>query len=200
LSHSGSQTFSVPPTAAGRCPPPNASPCKPHNLQESCRSPQPSGPAGPQRRSPRRVSQGRAAFGRTVARRLLRPIRSPGRRSLPGSDEGDQPLRKQSSGSSRPSAQSAVKKAKPLVPKLEPGASKIRQRPTLPRGFPRSTIGSGGLNFRVRDGNGCDPSEIATGNFLIVWAWFNPDNLHTKVETILHESCDSFGSHRPWRR
>ena len=43
------------------------------------------------------------------------------------------------------------------------GASKIRQRPTLPRGFPRSTIGSGGLNFRVRDGNGCDPSDIATG-------------------------------------
>jgi hypothetical protein len=39
----------------------------------------------------------------------------------------------------------------------------IRQRPTLPRGFPRSTIGSGGLNFRVRDGNGCDPSDIATG-------------------------------------
>ncbi len=40
---------------------------------------------------------------------------------------------------------------------------KIRQRPTLPRGFPRSTIGSGGLNFRVRDGNGWDPSDIATG-------------------------------------
>src|SRR5689334_17123548 len=43
-------------------------------------------------------------------------------------------------------------------------SKKIRQRPTLPRGFPRSTIGSGGLNFRVRDGNGCDPSDIATGN------------------------------------
>ena len=42
-------------------------------------------------------------------------------------------------------------------------AKRIRQRPTLPRGFPRSTIGSGGLNFRVRDGNGCDPSDIATG-------------------------------------
>jgi hypothetical protein len=47
------------------------------------------------------------------------------------------------------------------------GASKkIRQRPTLPRGFPRSTIGSGGLNFRVRDGNGCDPSDIATGKWV----------------------------------
>ncbi len=43
------------------------------------------------------------------------------------------------------------------------GASKkMRQRPTLPHGFPCSTIGSGGLNFRVRDGNGCDPTDIAT--------------------------------------
>ena len=25
-----------------------------------------------------------------------------------------------------------------------------------------STIGAGGLNFRVRDGNGCDPAAIAT--------------------------------------
>src|ERR1700694_3286919 len=47
----------------------------------------------------------------------------------------------------------------------------IRQRPTLPRGFPRSTIGSGGLNFRVRDGNGCDPSDIATGNFYAPGRW-----------------------------
>src|SRR5262249_25260246 len=39
-----------------------------------------------------------------------------------------------------------------------------RQRPTLPRRYQRSTIGPGGLNFRVRDGNGCGPSGIATGN------------------------------------
>ena len=32
-----------------------------------------------------------------------------------------------------------------------------RQRPSLPRSRPRSTIGPEGLNFRVRDGNGCDP-------------------------------------------
>src|SRR6266568_4060429 len=42
---------------------------------------------------------------------------------------------------------------------------KMRRRPTLPHGFPCSTIGSGGLNFRVRDGNGCDPTEIATAKF-----------------------------------
>src|SRR5947208_3469121 len=29
---------------------------------------------------------------------------------------------------------------------------------------PCSTIGSGGLNFRVRDGNGWIPSDVATGN------------------------------------
>ena len=39
-----------------------------------------------------------------------------------------------------------------------------RQRPTLPRSCPRSTIGAGGLNFRVRDGNGCFPSAMVTGN------------------------------------
>ena len=39
----------------------------------------------------------------------------------------------------------------------------IRRRPTLPRRCQRSTIGAGGLNFRVRDGNGCDPSAKVTG-------------------------------------
>src|SRR5574341_1111038 len=38
----------------------------------------------------------------------------------------------------------------------------IRRRPTLPRGSPRSTIGAGELNCRVRDGNGCFLSAIAT--------------------------------------
>ena len=41
-------------------------------------------------------------------------------------------------------------------------ASRIRRRPTLPHAFACSTIGSGGLNDRVRDGIGCDPSDIAT--------------------------------------
>src|SRR6476619_3284052 len=40
--------------------------------------------------------------------------------------------------------------------------SYFRRRPTLPRSSPRSTIGSGGLDFRVRDGIGYDPSDIAT--------------------------------------
>jgi hypothetical protein len=41
---------------------------------------------------------------------------------------------------------------------------KSRRRPTFPPSCPGSIIGAGGLNFRVRDGNGCDPSAIATGN------------------------------------
>ena len=40
---------------------------------------------------------------------------------------------------------------------------KSRQRPTLPPGRPDSTIGAGGLNGRVRNGNGCDPSAMVTG-------------------------------------
>ncbi len=41
-------------------------------------------------------------------------------------------------------------------------SGEIRRRPTLPGDLSPSTIGAGGLNFRVRNGNGCDPSAIAT--------------------------------------
>ena len=39
-----------------------------------------------------------------------------------------------------------------------------RQRPTFPLPRSSSIIGLGGLNFRVRDGNGCGPSGKATGD------------------------------------
>ncbi len=42
----------------------------------------------------------------------------------------------------------------------------IRRRPTLPGSLLPSTIGAGGLNFRVRNGNGCDPAAIATETFV----------------------------------
>ena len=42
-----------------------------------------------------------------------------------------------------------------------------RQRPTLPRTCARSTIGGRRLNFRVRNGNGCDPSPMATGKLYL---------------------------------
>src|SRR5438552_18912922 len=44
---------------------------------------------------------------------------------------------------------------------------KSRQRPTLPPGYPGSTIGAGGLIGRVRNGNGCDPSAMVTGMKLV---------------------------------
>src|SRR5438046_8636324 len=43
-----------------------------------------------------------------------------------------------------------------------------RQRPTLPHSSPCSTIGGIRLNFRVRNGNGCDPDPMTTG---ILAAW-----------------------------
>ena len=47
---------------------------------------------------------------------------------------------------------------------LSDGAFMIysRRRPTFPHSYPCSIIGPEGLNFRVRDGNGCDPLGIAT--------------------------------------
>src|SRR5678815_585373 len=38
-----------------------------------------------------------------------------------------------------------------------------RQRPTLPHTYAHSTIGGSRLNFRVRNGNGCDPAPMTTG-------------------------------------
>ena len=40
-----------------------------------------------------------------------------------------------------------------------------RQRPTLPHRCQCSTIGEGGLSFRVRNENGRGPSSMATGKF-----------------------------------
>ncbi len=41
-----------------------------------------------------------------------------------------------------------------------------RQRPTFPLPRGGSIIGLGGLNFRVRYGNGCGPSGMVTGNIV----------------------------------
>ena len=46
-----------------------------------------------------------------------------------------------------------------------------RRRPTLPHSYPCSTIGPEGLNFRVRDGNGCDPLGIATEKLFVTSAF-----------------------------
>ena len=43
-------------------------------------------------------------------------------------------------------------------------AQKTRQLPTLPLSSPSSTIGTIGLNFRVRNGNGCFPYVMVAGS------------------------------------
>jgi hypothetical protein len=55
----------------------------------------------------------------------------------------------------------AFQSRKSRRPTLASEPSKPRQRPTLPQGCPYSTIGPEKLNFRVRDGNGCDLFGIA---------------------------------------
>lgn len=45
---------------------------------------------------------------------------------------------------------------------LQPVSYEIRRRPTLPGTPVPSTIGAERLNYRVRDGNGCDPLAKTT--------------------------------------
>ena len=47
-----------------------------------------------------------------------------------------------------------------------------RRRPTLPRSFPRSTIGAEELNDRVRDGNGCG---LLAGTTAPKWSVLSPN-------------------------
>ena len=61
-----------------------------------------------------------------------------------------------------------------------------RRRPTLPHSYPCSTIGPEGLNFRVRDGNGCDPLGIATEKsvgswFVVQGSRFKPGTLNIEL-------------------
>src|SRR5712691_8640100 len=65
-----------------------------------------------------------------------------------------------------------------------------RQRPTLPPGDPGSTIGAGGLNGRVRNGNGCDPSAMVTG---IKLSKMTPEDSERDIEHVKRRQC-SFSS------
>ena len=61
------------------------------------------------------------------------------------------------------SAGSGTNKKGPRGVDLAGLAINPRQRPTLPHSYPCSTIGGSRLNFRVRNGNGCDPAPMTTG-------------------------------------
>ena len=58
----------------------------------------------------------------------------------------------------------------------------VRRRPTLPPRFQGSTIGAGGLNFRVRNGTGCLPSAMATETMASARASGHPDELDSERE------------------
>ena len=62
-----------------------------------------------------------------------------------------------------------------------------RQRPTLPHSFPCSTIGGIRLNFRVRNGNGCDPDPMTTG-MLAAWGPTMREQLSAAHVTHLRSS------------
>ena len=71
----------------------------------------------------------------------------------------------------RPAHQFAIRREKRKAQHDQPCwalACECRQRPTLPHSFPCSTIGGSRLNFRVRNGNGCDPAPMTTGK-LAAW-------------------------------
>ena len=66
-----------------------------------------------------------------------------------------------------------------------------RRRPTLPPSFPGSTIGAGGLNFRVRYGTGCLPSAMATET---LWSSGAPETSRTTQRARATEvSCQVLG-------
>src|ERR1700690_4443850 len=82
------------------------------------------------------------------------------------------PLRSLTRGRRCANPREAAAKGKKKEPAFAGSMNKSRQRPTLPHGFPCSSIGSEELNFRVRDGIGCGLLEITTGNFWIVSSRF----------------------------
>jgi hypothetical protein len=77
-----------------------------------------------------------------------------------------------------------------------PSSKKSRRRPTLPGGLPPSTIGAGGLNCRVRNGNGCFPAAMATGNRALIrfhgggCAVRNPRAFQSEHEQVPKPSAD----------
>ena len=74
-------------------------------------------------------------------------------------------------------------------PQPKPGALIVRnrRRPTLPGRLHPSTIGAGGLNFRVRNGNGCDSAAITTETSALQRTQLRPRELHSEHEHLRSE-------------
>ncbi len=69
-------------------------------------------------------------------------------------------------GLGEPGSYTRTGKEKGPEPKFGALVILSRRRPTFPHSYPCSIIGPARLNFRVRDGNGCDPRGMTTGNLV----------------------------------
>ena len=85
-------------------------------------------------------------------------------------------------------------------PKPEFGAfwNLSRRRPTFPHSYPCSIIGPARLNFRVRDGNGCDPRGMTTGNLVKSFALGDQISDIRKQERRRFESFRKRLARRHW--
>ena len=93
-------------------------------------------------------------------------------------------------GTSRKSRRAAGPRPPPGNLRDPEWIKKTRQRPTLPLSCPSSTIGTGGLNFRVRNGNGCFPAVMIAGIlmrfFVLINFMVKPHGLLVLVSSIHH--------------
>ena len=121
----------------------------------------------------RAATRARAANGSRRAPRPRRSVRGPARRpagrvarhARPGrADPGPRPDSAAPRSTAWALGRLSVRRRAGSARGASPSLEKSRRRPTLPGGLPPSTIGAGGLHFRVRNGNGCFPAAIATGN------------------------------------
>ena len=83
---------------------------------------------------------------------------------------------------SRRSTDTTTKHGYDKAPRVSGGlcTEKSRRRPTLPGGYPPSTIGADGLNCRVRNGNGCLSAAMATGNRALSGSNRESDRIHSE--------------------
>ena len=83
----------------------------------------------------------------------------------------------------RPATPPEKGKASPKGGKKKPAASYSRT------GESRTTLGDGALNFRVRNGNGCDNSSMATGKKPFSWE-LKRLTTHNEMRGIDLTSCE----------
>src|SRR5262245_26061566 len=107
----------------------------------------------------------RGAAGRKTASAARSAVRRSARLTAPAYKEKARFTTKRALKVNGRSAEGASWPALGAAP-AAPAGNNSRQRPTLPRTYARSTIGGGRLNFRVRNGNGCDPAPMTTGKLV----------------------------------